>query len=81
MPNNTTLDATLMLTAVFVVTMGLLTLFTIVSKVNSMEKRIEKLQSSVSILSERPCETKAQLYLEKFGDHEFPPACDPIDEE
>lgn len=55
------------------------TIYIIVSGVSSIEKRIEKLQSSISVMSEPPQKTKAQLYLEKFGDHEFPPACDPLD--
>ena len=53
------------------------TLYILVSGIYNIEKRIEKLESSISVMSEGAYKTKAQLYLEKFGDHEFPPACDP----
>jgi len=49
----------------------------LISGNHNIEKRIEKLESSISVMSEGAYKTKAQLYLEKFGDHEFPPACDP----
>ena len=55
-------------------------LILVLSAVNRIEERIEKLQDSISVVSEPPQKTKAQLYLEKFGDHEFPPACDLLDE-
>lgn len=55
----------------------LLSLCILISENHDIEKRIEKLESSISVMSEGTYKTKAQLYLEKFGDHEFPPACDP----
>ncbi len=58
----------------------LLTLYAIVSGIARIDERIEKLQDSISVMSEPPQKIKAQLYLEKFGDYEFPPACDPLDE-
>ncbi len=58
----------------------LLTLYAIVSGIARIDERIEKMQDSISVMSEPPQKIKAQLYLEKFGDYEFPPACDPLDE-
>jgi len=60
------------LEGIFVLTLllGISILVLTISGISSIGKRIEKLESSISVMSEPPQKTKAQLYLEKFGDHE-----------
>jgi hypothetical protein len=60
------------LEGLFVLTLllGISILVLTISGISSIGKRIEKLESSISVMSEPPQKTKAQLYLEKFGDHE-----------